>query len=106
MSTVISNRLCIEINYIAGQKPPPPRAVQYSTVLLTVAQRCAYIVRATAKPGKVSELYRGNCDSQSMGEEQKPVLKTFQVGTNSLFALLKERVRPDLKCLKNQLQKP
>ena len=34
---------------------------------------------------------------------QKPVLKTSQVGPNSLFTYLKERARCDLKRLKNQL---
>ena len=33
----------------------------------------------------------------------KPVLKTSQVGPNSLFTYLKERVRCDLKRLKNRL---
>ena len=32
---------------------------------------------------------------------QKPVLKTFQVGPSSIFTQLKERVRRDLKRLKN-----
>ena len=36
----------------------------------------------------------------------KPVLKTLQVGPNSLFTLLKERARSDLKRLKNQLLAP
>ena len=37
---------------------------------------------------------------------QKPVLKTSQVGPNSLFTLLKGRVWCDLKRLKNRLQGP
>ena len=35
---------------------------------------------------------------------QKSVLETFEVGPNSLFALLKERFGCDLKRLKNRLQ--
>ena len=35
---------------------------------------------------------------------QKPVLRTSQVGPNSLFTYLKERVRCDLKRLKNRLR--
>ena len=35
---------------------------------------------------------------------QKPVLKVFWDGPNSFFNKSKERVRSDLKCLKNRLQ--
>ena len=35
---------------------------------------------------------------------QKPVLKTSSVGPNSLFKIRKERVRSDLKRLKNRLR--
>ena len=38
--------------------------------------------------------------------QQKPVLKTSKVGPNSLFTYLKERVKCDLKRLKNRLLAP
>ena len=36
----------------------------------------------------------------------KTVLKTFYVGPNSFFKISKERVRSDIKRLKNQLLEP
>ena len=39
----------------------------------------------------------------TLQKPKKPVLKTFSVGPNSLFTLLRERVRTDLKRLKNRL---
>ena len=57
---------------------------------------------------RAAEHCRVEATAQQVGQQthqNTPILKSFPVGPNSLFTLLKEQLRCNLKCFKNRLQK-